>query len=64
MSEQGSTSQAAEAPLDGLRRAKADSLKALMKKKPGQKHYKRTLRAFLEADQKLTAAIETKLELH
>jgi hypothetical protein len=63
MSEPDMTPQTGVTPLDSLRQAKAESLKALMKKKPGQKHYKRTLRAFLEADQKLTDAIETQLEV-
>ena len=36
-----------------LRRAKDESLHELLKRKPGQKHYRRALKTYLEADDAL-----------
>ncbi len=44
-----------------LRRAKDDSLKELLGRKPGQKHYRRSLKAYLEADYALQRAIMERL---
>jgi hypothetical protein len=46
-----------------LQRAKDDSLKDLLGRKPGQKHYRRSLRTFLEADDALQRAIIERLGL-
>ena len=42
--------------------AKASQLEDLLKRKPGQKHYKRSLKAFLEADAKAQKALLLRLE--
>ena len=42
---------------------KSDRLADLMKRKPGQKHYKQSLKAFLEADAKAQAALINRIEL-
>lgn len=39
-----------DAECDALRADKAQKLKQLMRRKPGQRGYKRSLRAYLEAD--------------
>jgi hypothetical protein len=36
---------------------KAEKLQELLKRKPGQKHYKRSLKAFLDADAKAQKAL-------
>ena len=36
---------------------KAERLEELLKRKPGQKHYKRSLKAFLDADAKAQKAL-------
>jgi hypothetical protein len=41
----------------GLQQAKSETLKDLLQHKPGQKHYRRVLRAYLEADAALQRAI-------
>jgi hypothetical protein len=46
-----------------LRRAKDETLKELLARKPGQKHYRRALKAYLEADDALQRAIIQRLEL-
>jgi hypothetical protein len=49
-----------ETPDPGCRRLledKAEKLEDLRKRKPGQKNYKRSLRAFLEADAKAQKAL-------
>lgn len=58
------TAEADEAVIERLRRAKAERLTALLAKKPGQKHYRRALRAFLEVDDELEKARELRLGLH
>ena len=45
-----SEEQAAQAGYERLLAEKAERLEELLKRKPGQKGYKRRLRAFLEAD--------------
>jgi hypothetical protein len=57
------TPETDEAAIERLRGAKAERLKALLAKKPGQKHYKRALRAFLEVDDELEKAREVRLGL-
>jgi hypothetical protein len=44
-----------------LRHAKDESLKDLLGRKPGQKHYRRALKAYLEADYALQRAIMDRL---
>ena len=46
-----------DTPLDGLRRRKSERLVELLKAKPGQKHYKRALRAYLDVDGDLQTAL-------
>lgn len=46
-----------------LKADKADKLKQLMKRKPGQKGYKRSLKAFLEADAKFEKHLIKRLKL-
>ena len=46
-----------------LRRAKDESLQELLKRKPGQKHYRRALKTYLEADDALQRAIIDRLGL-
>jgi hypothetical protein len=46
-----------------LRRAKENTLKELLRRKPGGKHYPRALRAYLEADHALQSAIIERLGL-
>ena len=43
--------------LDSLRRVKVERLKGLLKRQRGDKNYKRTLRAYLEADAHLQKAL-------
>jgi hypothetical protein len=51
-------------PIESLQRAKAERLADLMTKRPGQKHYKRALRSFLDVDDALEKAMERKLRLN
>jgi hypothetical protein len=44
-----------------LQRAKEDSRRELLKRKPGHKHYRRGLKAYLEADDALQRAIVDRL---
>ena len=46
-----------------LRRAKDESLGDLLGRKPGQKHYRRALKSFLEADNAVQRAIIQRLGL-
>lgn len=46
-----------------LQQAKDESLKDLLRRKPGQKHYRRALKAYLEADDALQRAIIQRLGL-
>jgi hypothetical protein len=41
---------------------KAEKLQELLKRKPGQKHYKRSLKAFLDADAKAQKALLRRLQ--
>jgi hypothetical protein len=50
-----------EAAFDELRAEKAAKLTQLMKRKPGQKGYKRSLKAYLEADAKLDKVLMKRL---
>ena len=43
--------------LDSLRRVTVERLKGLLKRQRGDKNYKRTLRAYLEADAHLQKAL-------
>ena len=43
---------------------KADRLADLMKRRPGQKQYKASLKAFLEADAKAQKAVLKRIELN
>jgi hypothetical protein len=44
-----------------LQQAKDETLKELLARKPGQKHYRRALKAYLEADSALQRAIIERL---
>ena len=46
-----------------LRQAKEHKLRDLLRRKPGQQHYRRALRAYLEADDALQRAIIQRLGL-
>lgn len=46
-----------------LRRAKDEALKDLLGRKPSEKHYRRALKAYLEADYALQRAIMNRLGL-
>ena len=46
-----------------LRLAKEESLRDLLKRKPGEKHYRRSLKTYLEADHALQTAIIRRLDL-
>jgi hypothetical protein len=48
-------------PLRGLQRIQAERLRELMKRRPGQSQYRRSLRAFLDADANLQTAILKRL---
>jgi hypothetical protein len=50
-------------PLESLQRLKAERLRELLKRRPGQKHYKRALRAYLDADGGLLRALMERLPL-
>jgi len=48
-------------PLRSLQLAQAERLRELLKRRPGQSHYRRSLRAFLDADAHLQNAILARL---
>lgn len=52
----GEAAKASE-QFEELQRLKSECLKQLLKRKPGQKHYKRVLRAYLDADAHLQKAL-------
>jgi hypothetical protein len=53
----------AKSILEPLTELKAQRLAELLQARPGQKHYKRLLRAFLDADAELQLAYERQLNL-
>jgi hypothetical protein len=47
-----------------LKSAKADRLRELMQRRPGEKHYKRALRDYLEADGQFVKLLVKRSGLH
>jgi hypothetical protein len=62
--DQGSPPARSAESLDSLRRAKAKRLDELLKHKRGEKHYKKALRAYLDADGALQKALLERLGLN
>lgn len=56
------TQEIADPEYRRLMAEKAESLEDLRKRKPGQKHYRRSLKAFLEADAKTQKALLEQIE--
>lgn len=63
MPEQDRAAPRSSADLDALQQRKAARLDDLLKCKPGQKHYQRRLRSFLDADWELQAILLGRLGL-
>jgi len=53
-----------DARFQQLRSAKADRLKELMQRRPGEKHYKRALRDYLEADDQFVKLLVKRSGFH
>jgi hypothetical protein len=63
MSSDQQPTSARKDPFIRLERMKADCLMELLKRRPGQKGYRKALRAYLEADADLQRAIMKQLRL-